>query len=96
MVLMMMKIKTHKGAVLNAFSIDMWQRRTIFTYLGDDVGPSQHRFLLVLFSGPPDKVPWPGIGLAQLSLSNDIVDNIIHDILGKMLGKYVGYTHRRP
>ena len=45
------------------------------------MSPPQHRFLLVLFSGPPDIVPWPGIGTAPLTLSNDIVDNIVHDIL---------------
>ena len=49
--------------------------------LGGDVGPPQHRFLLVLFSGPPDIVPWQGIGPARLTLSNDVVDNVVHDIL---------------
>jgi hypothetical protein len=48
--------------------------------LGGDVGQPQHRFLLVLFSVPPDIVPWPGIGPARLTLSNDAVDNIVHDI----------------
>ena len=48
---------------------------------GDDVGPPQHRFPLVLFSGPPDIVPWPGKGTAQLTLSNYAVDNIVHEIL---------------
>jgi hypothetical protein len=48
--------------------------------LGGDAGPPQHRFLLVLFSGPPDIVPWSGIGSARLRLSNDAVDNIVHDI----------------
>ena len=43
--------------------------------LGGDVGPPQHQFPLVLFSGPPDIVPWPGIGPARLMLSNDVVDN---------------------
>jgi hypothetical protein len=45
------------------------------------VGPPQHRFLLVLFSGPPDIVPWSRIGSAQLTLSNEVVDNVVHDIL---------------
>ena len=50
--------------------------------LGGDVGPPQNRFLLVLFSGPPDIVPWPGIGPARLTLSNDVVNsNTVHDIL---------------
>jgi hypothetical protein len=49
--------------------------------LGGDVGPPQHRFLLVLFSGPPDIVPWPGIGSARLTLSNDVVNNTVHEIL---------------
>ena len=49
--------------------------------LGGDVRPLQHRFLLVLFSGLPDIVPWPGIGPARLTLSNYAVDNIVHDIL---------------
>ena len=48
--------------------------------LGDDGCPLQHRFLLVLFSGPPDIVPWPGIVPAQLNLSNGAADNIFHDI----------------
>ena len=43
--------------------------------LGGDVGPLQHQFPLVFFSGPPDIVPWPGIGPARLMLSNDVVDN---------------------
>ena len=47
--------------------------------LGGDVGPPQHRFLLVLFSGPPDIVPWPGIGPARLKLSNDAFNNIVRD-----------------
>ena len=42
--------------------------------LGADVCPPQHRFLLVLFSGPPDEVPWQGIAPAQLTMSNDAVD----------------------
>jgi hypothetical protein len=47
------------------------------------VGPPQHRFLLVLFSGPLDIVPWPGIGPARLMMSNDVVDNvnIVNDVL---------------
>ena len=49
--------------------------------LGGDAGPPQHQFLLVLFFGPPDIVPWPGIGTARLPLSNDAVDNIVHDNL---------------
>ena len=49
--------------------------------LGGELGPPQNRFLLVLFSGPPDIVPWLGIGPAQLTLSNCIVDNIVNDIL---------------
>ena len=49
--------------------------------LGGDVRPPQHRFLLVIFSGPPDIVPWQGIVSARLRLSNDAVDNIVHDIL---------------
>ena len=49
--------------------------------LGGDVGPPLHRFLLELFSGPPDIVPWPGIGPARLTLSIDAVDNIVQDIL---------------
>ena len=49
--------------------------------LEGDVGPPQHQFLLVLFSGPPDIVPWSGIGSARLKLSNDVVDNIVYDIL---------------
>jgi hypothetical protein len=48
--------------------------------LGGDVGPPQHRFLLVPFSGPPDILPWSGIGSARLSLSNDVVDNTVHNI----------------
>ena len=46
--------------------------------LEGDVSPPQHRFLLVLFSGPPDIVPWPGTGPAQLTLSNDAVNKIVH------------------
>ena len=34
--------------------------------LGGDLGPLQHRFLLVLFSGRPDIMPWPGIESARL------------------------------
>jgi hypothetical protein len=49
--------------------------------LGGDVGPPQHRFLPVLFSGPPDIVPLPEIESAQLNLSNDVVNNIVHIIL---------------
>jgi hypothetical protein len=49
------------------------------------VGPPQHQFLLVLFSGPPDIVPWPGIKPARLMLSNDVVDNIVHDIFFRSL-----------
>ena len=49
--------------------------------LGGDAGPPWHRFLHVPFSGPPDIVPWPGIGTAWLKLSNDAVDNIVHDSL---------------
>jgi hypothetical protein len=48
--------------------------------LGGDVGPPQHRFLLVLSSGPPDIVPWRGKGTARPTLSNDAVDNIVHGI----------------
>ena len=48
--------------------------------LGGDVGPPQHRFLLVPFSGPLDTVPWPGIESAQLTLSNDVVDNIVDNL----------------
>ena len=44
------------------------------------MSPPQHRFLLVLFSAPPDIVPWPGIELARLMLSSDAVRNIAHDI----------------
>ena len=53
--------------------------------LGGDVGPPQHRFLLVLFSGPLDIVPWSGIGSAPPTLSNDAVDNIFHGILFRLL-----------
>ena len=49
--------------------------------LGGDVDPPQHRFLLVLFSGPPDIVPWPGIGSARLMLTDDVVENMVQDIL---------------
>ena len=49
--------------------------------LGGDVGPPQHRFLLVLFSEPPDIVPWLGIGPPRPTLSNVAVDVIVHDIL---------------
>ena len=49
--------------------------------LGGDVRPPRHPFLLVLFFGLPDIVPWPGIGPARLTLSNDAVDNIVHGIL---------------
>ena len=48
--------------------------------LGGDAGPPQNRFLLVLFSGPPDIVPWPGKGHARLTSSNKAVDNIVHHI----------------
>ena len=48
--------------------------------LGDAMRPPQYRFLLVLFSGPPDIVPWQGIGPAQFPMSNDVAVNIIHDI----------------
>ena len=44
--------------------------------LGGDVGQPQHRFRLVLFSGPPDIVPWPGTETVRLTLSNDTVYNI--------------------
>ena len=47
--------------------------------LGGGVGPPQHQFLLVLFFGPPDTVPWRGIGTPRLTLSNDVVDNIVDD-----------------
>ena len=49
--------------------------------LGGDVGPRQHRFLPVLFSGPLDIVPWPRIRSARLTRSNEVVDNVVHDIL---------------
>ena len=49
--------------------------------LGGDVGPPQHRFLLVLFFGPPDIVPWPVTGPAQLTSSNDAVDKIVHNVV---------------
>ena len=49
------------------------------------MSPPQQRFLLVLFSGPPDIVPWPGIGTAPLTSSNDIVHDIVHDILIHLL-----------
>ena len=49
--------------------------------LEGDGGPPQHRFLLVLFSGPPDIVPWPGKEIAPLTLSNYAVNNIVHEIL---------------
>ena len=49
--------------------------------LGGDLGPPQHRFLLVLSSGRPDIMPWPGIGPVRLMLSNDAVDKLVHDIL---------------
>jgi len=49
--------------------------------LGGDVGPPQHRSLLVPFSGPLDIVPWLGIESAQLTLSNDVIGNIVRDIL---------------
>ena len=49
--------------------------------LGGDVGPPQHRFRLVLFFGPPDIEPWPGIGPARLTLSNDVLDNVVYDFL---------------
>ena len=48
--------------------------------LGGDAGPPRHRFLHVLFSGPPDIVPWPEIGTARLTLSNDLFDNVVKDI----------------
>ena len=44
------------------------------------MGPPQHRFLLVLFSGLPDIVPWPGIETARLKLSDDKVYNIVQNI----------------
>ena len=49
--------------------------------LGDDVHQPQHQFLLVLFSGRPDILPWQGIVSARLTLSNNAVNNIFHDIL---------------
>ena len=48
--------------------------------LGGEVGPPQHRFLLVLFSGPLDILPWPGKDHARLTLSNEAVGNIVHHI----------------
>ena len=44
------------------------------------MGPPQHQFLFVLFSGPPDIVSWPGKMHARLTLSNDAlaVDNSVH------------------
>ena len=45
------------------------------------MGPPKHRFLLVSFSGPPDIVPWSGIESSHLTLSNDVVDNIVDDNL---------------
>ena len=55
--------------------------------LGGDVGPLQHRFLPVLFSGPQDIVPLPEIESARLNLSNDVVDNlnIVHIFLFRSL-----------
>jgi len=53
--------------------------------LGGDVGPPQRRFLLVLFSGLPDIVPSPRIVLAQLTLSNDAVNNTIDIISPRSL-----------
>jgi hypothetical protein len=58
--------------------------------LGGDASPLQHRFLLVLFSGPPDVVLRPRIGHARLTLSNDAVDSIVHDILEFL----VSFTYR--
>ena len=49
--------------------------------LGGDVSPPQYWFLLVLFSGSPDIVPWPRIGTAPLMLSNDTVYDNDQDIL---------------
>ena len=44
------------------------------------MSPLQHRFLLVLFSGPPDVVSRPGIRPARPTLSNNVADNIANDI----------------
>ena len=49
--------------------------------LGGAVGPPQRRFLLAPFSGPLDIAPWPEIESAQLTLSNDVIGNIVRDIL---------------
>ena len=46
--------------------------------LEGDVSPPQRRFPLVLFSGPPDIVPWPEKGHARLTSSSKAVDNIVH------------------
>ena len=58
--------------------------------LGGDVGQPQHRFRLVLFSGPPDIVPWPGTETVRLTLSNDTVYNITQK---KNIG-HLQYPHR--
>ena len=50
-------------------------------YLAGDVDPPQHQSLLVLFSGPPDIAPRPGIGPARWMLSNDVIENVVHDNL---------------
>ena len=52
--------------------------------LGGDVVPLEHLFLFGLFSAPLDIVPWPGIGSARLTLSSDVVDNNVYDILDSL------------
>ena len=53
--------------------------------LGGDVGQPRYQSLLVLFFGPPDILPWQGIGPARLSLSNDAVNKIVHVFLFRPL-----------
>ena len=45
---------------------------------GGDLGPPQHQFPLGLSSGLRDRVPTPGITIAQTRRSNNAINGIIN------------------